>query len=333
MQAENWTRAVDPLIILCLSLLIPISIVTSFSCHHDHNERRSFLQTLLVVGLPPPELSNPIEDASYLPPISTANGNFDCLLDLPPITPGCVRLYLCRHGQTEFNRLHKVQGARIDPPLNQNGNEQAMRLGMAVSKLITNSDTFPHYVVHSTLCRARETAEVVTATALSQIKSKGIPTTDSLKVFGALPSLKEVDFGSLEGMMDSDNTFRMAMTKTYANWSIGNIDSRTGDGGESGREVLQRAVRSLDELGKLAASSSSSSILAVSHSTYLRILLSMVSNKPLAESALWKIDNGSVNIVDVNVESKRQMFTSIDMPQAHLIRLNEVRHLQGIIMS
>ena len=222
--------------------------------------------------------------------------------------------------------MHKVQGARIDPPLNQNGNEQAMRLGMAVSKLITNSDTFPHYVVHSTLCRARETAEVVTATALSQI-------TDSLKVFGALPSLKEVDFGSLEGMMDSDNTFRMAMTKTYANWSIGNIDSRTGVGGESGREVLQRAVRSLDELGKLAASSSSSSILAVSHSTYLRILLSMVSNKPLAESALWKIDNGSVNIVDVNVESKRQMLTSIDMPQAHLIRLNEVRHLQGIIMS
>jgi broad specificity phosphatase PhoE len=327
------TRAVDPLIILCLSLLIPISIVTSFSCHHVHNERRSFLQTLLVVGLPPPELSNAIEDASHLPPISTANGNFDCLLDLPPITPGCVRIYLCRHGQTEFNRLHKVQGARIDPPLNQNGREQAKRLGMAVSKLITNNDTFPHYVVHSPLCRARETAEVVTATALSQFKSKGIPTTDSLKVFGELPSLKEVDFGSLEGMMDSDNTFRMAMTKTYANWSIGNIDSRTGIGGESGREVLQRAVRSLDELGKLAASSSSSSILAVSHSTYLRLLLSMVSDKPLAESALWKIDNGSVNIVDVNVERKRQMFTSIDMPQAHLIRLNEVRHLQGIIMS
>ena len=312
------TRAVDPLIILCL-----ISVVTSFSCHDVCHERRTFLQTLLVMGLPP---SNAIEDASYLPPLS-ANGNFDCLLNLPPITPGCVRLYLCRHGQTEFNRWHKVQGARIDPPINENGREQAKRLGLAVSKLITNRDTFPHCAVHSTLCRARETAEVVTATALSHLKDDS-----PIKVYG-LPSLKEVDFGSLEGMTDSDNTFRMAMTKTYANWSIGNIDSRTGDGGESGREVLQRAVKSLDELAKLAVSSSSSSILAVSHSTYLRILLSMVSDKPLAESALWKIENGSVNIVDVNVEHKRQMITSIDMPQAHLIRLNEVRHLQGIIMS
>lgn len=316
-------RAVAPLIILCLSFLIPISVVTSFSCHDVCHERRIFLQTLLVMGLPP---SNAIEDASYLPPLS-ANGNFDCLLDLPPITPGCVRLYLCRHGQTEFNRLHKVQGARIDPQLNENGQEQAKRLGMAVSKLITNSDTFPHYAVHSTLCRARETAEVVTATALSQFKDSPI------KVWGELSSLKEVDFGSLEGIMDSDNTFRMAMTETYANWSIGNIDSRTGDGGESGREVLQRAVKSLDELAKLAVSSTSSSILAVSHSTYLRILLSMVANKPLAELALWKIENGSVNIVDVNVEGERQMVKGVDMPQAHLIRLNEVRHLQGLILS
>ena len=76
----------------------------------------------------------------------------------------------------------------------------------------------------------------------------------------------------------------------------------------------------------------------------------MVNDTPLAESALWKIENGSVNVVDVNVQGERRLVTSsarifggnilgrfrrnngilFDMPQAYLIRLNEVRQLQGM---
>ena len=59
--------------------------------------------------------------------------NLQCLADLPPITPGCARIYLCRHGQTENNRLRKVQGARVDPSLNAYGAEMALRIGMALS--------------------------------------------------------------------------------------------------------------------------------------------------------------------------------------------------------
>ena len=51
--------------------------------------------------------------------------NLDCLADLPPILTNCVRLYLCRHGQTEYNRLKKVQGSRIDALLNDTGRKQA----------------------------------------------------------------------------------------------------------------------------------------------------------------------------------------------------------------
>ena len=51
--------------------------------------------------------------------------NLDCLADLPPIPTNCVRLYLCRHGQTEYNRLKKIQGSRIDAPLNDTGRKQA----------------------------------------------------------------------------------------------------------------------------------------------------------------------------------------------------------------
>jgi len=352
-QAMRFNSAIATPWALYLSLFT--ASVVSFSCplldrYNALGDRRSVLQTLLVAVLAPaaapPANANESGDSYAAVPNSAVDGNFDCLLDLPPITPGCVRLYLCRHGQTENNRLHLVQGARVDPPINRNGYEQAQRLGMAVSRLTryASRGALPHLAVHSRLCRARETAEVAIATASSQ-STTGTPTDELMfKIYGELPTLQEVDFGSLEGK--DVKYFKMEMSKTFASWSIGNIDSRTGGEGESGREVLERAVRSLEDLGTLAATSPSS-ILAVSHSTYLRVMLSLVDDTPLSESALWTIQNGSVNVVDVNVQGERRLVTRLfggdiigrlrwkndvlfDMPQAHLIRLNEVRHLQGM---
>lgn len=298
---------------------------------------------------------NAIESDAYSTSSLVTDGNFDCLLDLPPITKGCARLYLCRHGQTENNRLHLMQGARVDPPINGRGHEQAQRLGLAVSKLILSSNNrhdIPHLVVHSALRRARETAEVLTSTASSH--STESFNDSKLKVFGELPYLQEIDFGSFEGK--DVNSCKREMVQTFANWSIGNMDARAGGEGESGREVLARAVQALEVLAKVAStsstssstlSSSSSSILAVSHSTYLRVLLSLANDSPLAASAFWKIDNCSVSIVDVNIEGKRRLSSGVfggtaidrlrgndelhlDMPEAHLIRRNEARHLEGL---
>ena len=64
-------------------------------------ERREFIQksaASIVAGV----LSSPsLASATSLSDNTIqADGNYDCLLDLPPITKGCVRVYLCRHGQT-----------------------------------------------------------------------------------------------------------------------------------------------------------------------------------------------------------------------------------------
>jgi len=72
--------------------------------NHDTRitERRAFIQksALVVAGV----LSSPSlacsADTSLSDSTIQADGNYDCLLDLPPITKGCVRVYLCRHGQT-----------------------------------------------------------------------------------------------------------------------------------------------------------------------------------------------------------------------------------------
>lgn len=309
----------------------------------------------LVAGAPGYALAGAPTAVAVAPSFTAAppgTGEFDCLLDLPPLTPGCARLYLCRHGQTENNRLKIVQGARVDPSINENGHEQARRLGVAVTRLTQQSSSgsgvVPRLVVHSKLRRARETAELLASTVASQATSGDRP---ALKVCGEVPFIGEVDFGDLEGK--DVNDLRKDMTATIASWSIGNVDARTGGGGESGRQVLERAVLALDQLGTMAASSSpTSSLIAVSHSAYLRILLSVVKGSPLLESAAWKLQNGSINVVDVNVEGKRTVLSSssglfggklvgglrgdngleLEMPEAHLIRKNEVRHLQGMNM-
>ena len=138
-----------------------------------------------------------------------------CLDDLPPIPKDYVRLYLCRHGQTENNRLGLIQGARVDPPLNERGRLQAERLGKAWESM--------DLVLHSPLRRARETATIASQQLASQPKLE------------QLPSLAEVDFGSvLEGSPVEKH--RAAMVRTYGAWAVGDLDARLDDG-ESGYEV------------------------------------------------------------------------------------------------
>jgi len=148
------------------------------------------------------------------------NEDYDCLMDLPPLPDDQVRVYLIRHGQTENNRLRKVQGARVDPPINTNGIIQATNAGKALSK----ASPCPQIFFCSDLQRARLTAEQVRA----QINPEIVP-----KPLGLL---REVDFGPVaEGQAVA--IAKAGMEATYATWAVGNVDHRPVGGGESGREV------------------------------------------------------------------------------------------------
>lgn len=66
------------------------------------------------------------------------------------------RLYLVRHGQTQFNLQHRVQG-RCDSPLTERGLEQAHRAALWLSE----HGVAPGAVYSSPLGRAFRTAEVL----------------------------------------------------------------------------------------------------------------------------------------------------------------------------
>ncbi len=87
-------------------------------------------------------------------------------------------LYIMRHGKTEWNAMHKLQG-RMDIPLNEEGREMAEKAREEYKNL--NIDI----CYCSPLVRAKETAEIV-------LRGRNIPIlTDD--------RLVEMSFGEYEG--------------------------------------------------------------------------------------------------------------------------------------
>ena len=94
-------------------------------------------------------------------------------------------LYIMRHGQTDWNVLHKLQG-RTDVPLNEEGRRMAGKAAEAYRNIPFD------ICCSSPLIRAMETAEIV-------LNGRGIPIiTDN--------RLREMCFGDYEGIENSFST-------------------------------------------------------------------------------------------------------------------------------
>ncbi len=93
-----------------------------------------------------------------------------------------MRIYLIRHGQTDWNAEARIQG-REDVPLNASGVLQAHRCGAALAGIR------PARMITSPLFRARETARIIAAHI-------GFPEADII----ADPGMIEREFGELSGM-------------------------------------------------------------------------------------------------------------------------------------
>jgi broad specificity phosphatase PhoE len=110
---------------------------------------------------------------------------------------------------------------------------------------------------------------------------------------------------------------------------------------------LNRAAESLKVLANEAEASSNGCLGAVSHSTFIRILIGMVLDEPLAEAASRKIDNGSITIIDIPNDFKTRGIGSnprllggalsqapsdleVEIPICKIVRINESRHLPEI---
>jgi probable phosphoglycerate mutase len=183
------------------------------------------------------------------------------------------RLYLVRHGETDWNREGRLQGGQ-DIPLNDLGRTQAREAARRLRGLVQGYDGLAF--VASPMRRARETMELLR-------DELGLPSAD----YRVDDRLRELTFGEWEGMTwrevrkaDPDR----ARARTRDKWGY------VPPGGESYRMLAER-LRPV--LAALAPES-----VVVSHGGVARAILALIGAVDPADAALADIWQGKILVVD-----------------------------------
>ncbi len=163
---------------------------------------------------------------------------------------GVLRIFLIRHGQTEWNRTHRFQG-RSDVPLNAEGREQVRATATALR------DTPFTAIYTSPLSRAVETAELIRA------HHPTVPLTTE-------DGFMEMELGEFDGM-----EAQRWMTD-YRDFMKAWIDNpggvrMPGPNGECLEEVQARAMEALDNISQ--AHPPDSTLLICSHNFVILSIL------------------------------------------------------------
>jgi len=153
-----------------------------------------------------------------------------------------LRIYLARHGQTDWNAEHRLQGAN-DTHLNGTGRAQAEKLAARLAGVHFDA------VYSSNLARSRETAEIAHG---------GVP-------IDSLADLNERDFGKFQGFVVGSDS---ATTAEYERRKDAPGDDL--DGGESLEQHFARVRRALEDIRRAHPTGT---ILIVGHGLTNQLIL------------------------------------------------------------
>lgn len=189
-----------------------------------------------------------------------------------------MRLYIVRHGETDWNKERKVQG-HSDIPLNEYGRNLARQTAQGMQ------DVQIDLAYTSPLIRAKETAQIILA-------GREVPLIES-------EDIKELGFGVYEGMCFQGEK-KSPESAAFSKFFNDTANYVPGEGGETIEELMERTGKFLNELcreEKLA----DKQILIATHGAAMTALLNQIrGNKKTAD--FWKEQvpaNCAVTIVDV----------------------------------
>lgn len=164
-------------------------------------------------------------------------------------------LYIMRHGKTDWNEQHKLQG-RTDIPLNDDGRQMAEKAREFYKDV--NFDI----CYCSPLSRAKETAEIF-------LKGRNIPIIYDDR-------LKEMSFGVYEGMEDSTNIPGSPIKTFFENPSA----YEAVEEGESFEELYARTGDFIENVVK-ADLSAGKDVLIVGHGAMNSSIVCQIKDVPL----------------------------------------------------
>jgi len=203
-----------------------------------------------------------------------------------------TKVILVRHGETEWNRLRRIQGGNSDTQLNQRGQKQAESLALRLKQEEVQA------VYSSPLQRAQETARAIADCHQLPVEIE--------------PSLKEIEVGALEGMPIADVGKRLSqlLIKHAQSEELPRLP-----GGESLTEVQQRVWSTIQ---RLVVKHGNNVLVVASH--YFSILTAVCSvlGLPLSQIDRLRLHSGSISILTFDEQANR------------LILFNDTCHLDNI---
>ena len=190
-----------------------------------------------------------------------------------------VTVILVRHGETEWNKLRRIQGGSSDTQLNQTGKKQAESLALRLK-------AEPIQAIYSSpLQRALDTAQAIARYHRTEVEIE--------------PALKEIEAGGLEGTPIEQIGSRLDQLLTRGDES-GSFFKKHG--GESLAEVQQRAWGTIQSLVRQYPDGE---IVVVSHYFTLLTIICSVLNLPLSHLGRLRIGPGSISTIVIDEQTLR----------------------------
>jgi broad specificity phosphatase PhoE len=183
-----------------------------------------------------------------------------------------LKLYLVRHGETDWNKLGRFQGQN-DNNLNELGLAQARDTARAAISWQ------PTALYSSPLCRTMRVAEEIS-------RLVGLPVSPD-------PRLKELDLGELEGVTGEE--MRAVWPKVYDTWR-NDPEAVVMPGGESLVQLQDRTWQAFQSLE--GAHSQGDAIIMVSHNFAIRALCGKLLGLPLSHFHRMYLSLGSVSTME-----------------------------------
>jgi len=202
------------------------------------------------------------------------------------------KIYLLRHGQTDYNLQGVVQGSGIDAPINDTGWAQADAF------FCTYRDIPFDQLYHSALIRTQQ--------SIQGFIDLGIPVT-------SLSELNEISWGEYEGtpMTPEEGEYYRIMLQQ---WQDGNLDYAIA-GGESPNSVAERLHRAIQQIIHVQGTT----ILVCMHGRAMRIFLSLICNTPLEDMDQYEHGNLCLYLLQQQEEG-----------DFILLKQNDQEHLKGL---
>ena len=184
-----------------------------------------------------------------------------------------MRIILVRHGETDWNKEKRIQGGASDPPLNEEGRQQAESLAFRLSQDKIQA------IYSSPLKRTLDTARTIARPHQLAV--------------GIEPLLREIAAGDLEGITVAELGKRFSELLTLD--APGELPKAPG--GESLPEVQKRAWRTVQ---RLARKHPDGALVLVSHYFVILAIICSVLKLPLSQIGRLRLGNGSISIINLD---------------------------------